>query len=97
MPLIIDIRVTPSTGRSELYIDKAGRLRAYLKSAPEAGKANRELVKLLSKSLKCPLSAISLVAGATSRSKKIKLDLSLSYEEILSKLGLAIQLPFLIS
>ena len=91
MPLILEIKVTPSSGRSEICLDKKGNLKAFLKSPPEGGKANRELIKLIAKSLKCPQSAVSLIGGATYRNKKIKLDLHLSYQEILSKLGLAIQ------
>ncbi len=91
MPVIFEIKVTPSSGRSAFVLDKSGKLKAFLKSPPEGGKANRELIKLLSRALKCHQSSISIVGGATFRNKKIKLDQSLSYDEILSKLGLAIQ------
>jgi uncharacterized protein len=91
MPILITIKVTPKTGRSAVSLDKAGTLKAFLKSAPEAGKANRELIKLLAHMLKCPQSAIEIVMGETARTKTLKIALNLSYEEILSKLGLAFQ------
>lgn len=91
MALIIDIKVTPSSGRSAFVLDKSGRLKAFLESPPEDGKANRELIKLFAQSLKCPQVVVTLVAGATSRNKKIMVDLPLSFDEILSKLGLAVQ------
>ena len=89
--LILEIKVTPSSGKSEVIIDKQGRLKAFLKNPPEGGKANQELLKLLSHGLKCPVSAVSIIRGATHRSKTIKIDLPLSYEEVLSSLGLSHQ------
>ncbi len=91
MALVFEIKVSPSSGRSAFVLDKSGKLKAFLKSPPEGGKANRELIKLLARSLKYPQSALTIVSGATFRNKKIKLERDLSFEEILSKLGLAIQ------
>ncbi len=93
--LMLEIKVTPRSGRSELLLDKKGKLRAFLKSAPEGGKANKELIKLLAKSLKCSQSIITIVVGATHRTKIIKLDLLLSYDEVLIKLGLSYQTSLL--
>ncbi|WP_455474367.1 DUF167 domain-containing protein [Bartonella sp. B30(2025)] len=42
-----------------------------LRAVPEDGKANKELVKFLSKQWKIPLSYISLKNGATSRYKQL--------------------------
>lgn len=89
--LIIEMKVVPSSGKSALVLDKSGRLKAFLKSPPEDGKANKELCKLLAQSLGCTQSAVTIIAGATSRNKKILLEIPLSFDEMLSKLGLAIQ------
>jgi uncharacterized protein len=89
--LILEIKVTPSSGKSEISLDKQGRIKAFLKNPPEGGKANHELLKLLSHALKCPMSALSIIRGATHRSKTIKIDLPLSYGEVLSRLGLSHQ------
>ncbi len=93
--LMLEIKVTPSSGRSEFMLDKQGRLKAFLKSPPEKGKANKELIKLLSRSLKCPQSAITLIAGATHRNKTVKIDQPLSYEQVLIILGLSHQTSLL--
>ncbi len=91
MSLILNIKVTPRSGRSHIMLDASGNLKIYLKSAPEDGKANKELIKLFSKRLRCPQAAITIVSGAASRTKKIHIDLSLSYDQLLAKLELAIQ------
>lgn len=91
MSLIIEIKVTPRSGRSAFVLDTSRKLKAFLKSPPEDGKANKELIKLLAQALSCPQSAITIVSGATSRSKKLLIDLPLSYDMVLARLGLAIQ------
>jgi hypothetical protein len=92
MSLIISLKVVPSSHKSELVLDKSGKLRAYLKSPPEEGRANSELIKLFARSLGCPQSAVTLVAGATSRTKKLHLDVGLSFDEMLATLGCAVQI-----
>ncbi len=91
MGIIIDIKVTPSSGRSTFCLDASGKLKAYLKSPPEGGKANTELIRLFSKALRCPQASLSIVSGATTRTKRIKIHLSLTRDEVLSKLGVAVQ------
>ena len=91
MALILEIKVSPRSNRSCITIDKAGRIKVYLTSPPEDGKANQELIKLFAKKLGCPQSAVTLVGGATFRVKQLQLDINLSYDEILTKLGLAVQ------
>ncbi len=91
MGLILEIKVTPSSGRATFQLDAAGKLKAYLLSAPEGGKANRELIKLLAKALSCPQSAISIVAGDTVRNKRILIDLPLTRDDVITKLGFAVQ------
>lgn len=91
MALIVEIQVIPSSGKSLVILDRSRKLKAYVKSPPEDGKANRELCKLVAQLLGCPQYLVSIAAGATSRKKKLYLDIPLSFEQILAKLGLAIQ------
>ncbi len=58
--------MVPVAGSFRLSRTKDGRLKVYLKSRPEGNKANIELLKGLSKLLKCD---VSLVSGARSRRK----------------------------
>ncbi len=93
--IMLTIKVVPQSGKSEIILDKQGRLKAFLKAAPEKGKANKELIKLLAKALGCPQALITLIAGASHRHKTLKLALPLSYEEVVTKLGLSLQTSLL--
>lgn len=76
--LILYIRLAPNAAATKInsiYDDGTGqqRLKVSVTAVPEDGKANKALVKLLSKTLKVPKSGIEIVAGATDRNKKISL------------------------
>lgn len=94
MALILELKVVPLSGKQHCMSDKAGMLKCYLKSPPEGGKANAELCKFLSKVLKIPQEHVSILAGATSRKKVIKLDTTLSREHVYELLGIEQQLSF---
>lgn len=88
MALCVEIRVSPSSGKSQCQLDKAGRLKCFLKSPPERGAANKELIKILAQALRVPLANVTIITGLTSRTKTIKIDTSITYEELLQKLGI---------
>lgn len=73
MSLVIEVKVVPGSKTQAFSLDKQGILKCYLKSQPEKGKANEELIKLLSKTLKIPQDHIKVLAGHTGRKKIIKL------------------------
>jgi uncharacterized protein (TIGR00251 family) len=87
MALIIDIKVVPSAKKNQWKLEQ-GRLKCYLKSPPEKGKANNELIMLLAEILKIRPSAIIILSGATSRLKRIKIDADVSFARLLELLGL---------
>ena len=80
--LILDIKVVPSAGKQRCCLDNTKHLKCYLKSAPERGKANAELISLFSKKLKIPKTSIKIVLGATSRKKRLQIDTELSFESV---------------
>ncbi len=81
---IIQIKVIPKS--SKLQIIKEGDvIKIKLTSAAQKGKANKQLLELLSKRLKLPKSKIKIVSGESSRDKRISIE-GLSKEEILSRL-----------
>jgi uncharacterized protein (TIGR00251 family) len=95
MALIITIKVVPSAGKHQWIVDKTGNLKCYLKSPPERGLANAELIKSLAKALKIPQQDVELIAGDTSRTKKVKIKSALSFERLLSVLGIEQQTTLL--
>ncbi len=77
---IIRIKLTPSASLCEfrnIYVDEKGikYLKAYVTTAPEKGKANKELIKMLSKKLKTPKNTISIISGETDHLKKIYISI----------------------
>lgn len=48
------------------------RLRARVRAAPEAGKANAALIKLLAKTWRLPAGDLALVSGAKARDKVVE-------------------------
>jgi hypothetical protein len=92
MALVIEVKVVPSSGRVLWKLEEGDRLKCYLKSPPEKGKANKELLGLISKALKLPISACAIISGATSRVKRLRIETEYSFNELLSFLGVERQM-----
>ena len=67
----ITVRVQPNAGRSRIEGFKDGCLRVKVAAPPEKGRANRELISLLSDALKISKSSIDIIKGMTSRTKVV--------------------------
>ena len=65
----LKIKVIPHAGRMGLK-EEEGRLRLYLKSAPEKGKANAELIKFFKKEYRL---SVRIKSGETSREKVLEI------------------------
>ena len=61
----------PLSKQSTIAINKKGASFAHVKSMSKHGKANQELIKLVSKQLKLRPSNISIVAGLTKTLKRV--------------------------
>lgn len=92
MALIISVKVVPSSGRNKFILDKSGTLKIYLKSPPERGKANQELVALLAKELELRGGLVEIISGHTSANKRLKLETNLTFGQILEKLEIQTQM-----
>ena len=79
------IRVVPRASRSQIVGEHDGALKIQLTSPPVDGAANAELIKLLAKQFGVSKSDIEIVAGETSKSKRIMIaNLSQSrFEEMI--------------
>lgn len=91
MPLIITVKVKPNSGKQQVALDKTGAITCFIKSPPEDGKANHELIKLLSKKLGLTQQDITIVQGATSRTKNLRINTNDTKETLYQKLDLPLQ------
>ncbi len=77
--LRVALKVTPKAARAGvtgLETDAAGRavLKVRVTEAPEGGKANAAVIKLLAKAWKLPKGALKVVAGAKNRRKTLLVE-----------------------
>jgi uncharacterized protein YggU (UPF0235/DUF167 family) len=75
---LITVRLTPRAGADRIVgiaYDAQGRpvLKVAVTAAPSDGAANDALIRLLAKRLAIPKSAVTLVAGASARVKRLAL------------------------
>jgi uncharacterized protein (TIGR00251 family) len=69
--LLIDIRVQPRSAQNAVVGVHDGALKVRLNAPPVEGKANKALVQVMAKWLRCPKSALAIVSGQTARSKRL--------------------------
>lgn len=92
MSVVIELKVVPNSKQQGFEQDKSGIIKCRLKSKPEGGKANEELVKLLSKTLGISTDCFKILRGATSRNKMIKIDTqNFDLSSVLVRLGIGAQ------
>ncbi len=85
--VVLNVFVKPKSGRSEVFFDEnEGFIVVFLKSPPVGGKANKELVKILSKALGLSSSKIKIVKGLKSREKQVLVEEDLTFSEVLERI-----------
>lgn len=87
----LTVKVVPRSGRSACTLDKSGAIKCYVKNPPEHGRANYELCALIAKAVGIAPSAVTIVRGATARTKVLALQTSLTMEQVLTALGCEVQ------
>jgi len=71
--LLLHLRIQPTASRSEIAGLHGQRLKIRLQSPPQDGKANRELIRFLSETLRIKKSSVDLIRGQTSRDKTVRI------------------------
>ena len=66
------VRVIPRASKSEIVGEIEGSLKVKISAPPMDGAANEEVIKLLAKSFEVAKSALSIVSGATSKTKRVR-------------------------
>lgn len=69
--MILEVKVHTNSGKREIVRIDNLHYKVYLKNSPEDGKANKELIKLLSKEFK---DEVKIIRGKTSKNKRIKIE-----------------------
>ena len=74
--IVVTVRLTPKGGRDaidgiEILSDGRPVLKARVRAAPSEGEANAALCRLIAKASGAPPRDVTLVAGATSRIKRL--------------------------
>jgi len=70
------LRVKPGARKTAIVGVHGGALKVAVAAAPEKGKANRAVVKLLAEVLDLPASAVTIAAGETSQDKVAEIALN---------------------
>ena len=82
----LTIHVIPSAKQTLIALERDGSLTMRVHATPVKGKANREVVKFLSKKLRIPSSKIQLMAGVRSNVKTIEI-IGMNERNFLNALG----------
>jgi uncharacterized protein (TIGR00251 family) len=76
--VVLPVRLTPKSGRDEIVcIESFGGetvLKARVRAAPEAGRANDALERLIASWLKVPSSSVKVAQGGKSRLKQVLIE-----------------------
>ena len=70
----IEVKVKPRSSQEKVVISHDGPWIVYIHEAPEKGKANEVLKKLLAKELGVPKSALEIIRGKTATAKLIEVE-----------------------
>ncbi len=86
----ISLKVQPNAKKNAIIGEHGNLLKIAVTAVPEKGKANKAVIDMLAKKLKIKKSRVSVVAGLTTREKKVYLEgISLdNFKLILSNLNL---------
>ncbi len=70
----IDIKVVPGASTDQISGWLGSALKLLVRAAPEKGKANNALIKLLAKAWRLPRGRLSIISGAKDRNKTLSLQ-----------------------
>jgi len=69
---LLELKVSPKASRNAITGFMGEALKLAVTAAPERGKANAAVEELLAQALALPLSAVKVVGGHTSKTKRIE-------------------------
>lgn len=72
--VVVSVKVVPRASRSEVVGSINGSLKVRISAPPVDGAANAELIRLLARHFGVRKSSVTIISGASSRSKLICVD-----------------------
>ena len=72
--LVFNVKVAAGSSKTEVAGIYNGMLKVRLSAAPEKGKANQALIRLLSEKFNIPKARITITAGLTSKVKQVSME-----------------------
>jgi len=84
---ILAIKVVPNASKTEISGWLGDLIKIRLQATPEAGKANKALIKFLSQKVKCDRKQIVLESGEFSPQKRIRI-VGKKRSDLLTQLGI---------
>jgi uncharacterized protein (TIGR00251 family) len=84
--VVFSVRVTPRASRDAIESEYQGALKARLTAPPLEDRANKALCRLLADRLNVSASAVRILAGGKSRTKRVSIA-GVTRAQILSLLG----------
>jgi uncharacterized protein (TIGR00251 family) len=72
--IVVSVKVQPNASKDRVVGKHADQIKIAVTVAPEKGKANKAVIKVLSKLLGVKNSDIQIVSGETSREKKVFIE-----------------------
>ncbi len=70
---LLPIQALPGSRRNEIIGEHDGHLKVAVTQVPEKGKANKAIIKLLSKELQLSKSQLMTISGETNSRKKLRI------------------------
>lgn len=83
--VLLPVQAQPKARKNGVVGIHNGRLKVAVTQAPEKGKANTALIKVLTNALRCKRSQVELVSGTTSTQKTFRIA-NIRAEELLSRI-----------
>ncbi len=69
--IVVSVKVQPNASKDRVVGEHADQIKIAVTVAPEKGKANKAVIKVLSKWLGVKSSDIQIISGENSRDKKV--------------------------
>lgn len=86
MSAVLVVKVKPSA-REDAVTGVAGEVvRVSVRAAPERGRANEAVCRVIAAWLGCARSSVSVVSGMTSREKRLRIE-GVSADQVRARLG----------